>query len=96
MRGADTFTESLFTTRKLEDFVPARHPLREIRKMANATPEQKVGVKQKSEQKSGWSRVEQKSGSGLKSRGHKSPKIGVLHCNSTDQSVLGRCPSTER
>ena len=36
MRGADTFTESLFTMRKLEDFVPARHPLREIRKMANA------------------------------------------------------------
>ena len=31
MRGADTFTESLFTMRKLEDFVPARHPLREIR-----------------------------------------------------------------
>lgn len=23
MRGADTFTESLFTLRKLEDFVPA-------------------------------------------------------------------------
>ena len=36
MRGADTFTESLFTVRKLEDFVPARHPLREIRKTANA------------------------------------------------------------
>ncbi|ABO60096.1 IS1182-like element ISBuce1 family transposase [Burkholderia vietnamiensis] len=36
MRGTDTFTESLFTMRKLEDFVPARHPLREIRKTANA------------------------------------------------------------
>ena len=36
MRGADTFTESLFTMRKLEDFVPASHPLRAIRKMANA------------------------------------------------------------
>lgn len=36
MRGADTFTESPFTMRKLEDFVPARHPLREIRKTANA------------------------------------------------------------
>ena len=32
MRGADTFTESLFTMRKLEDFVPAhRRPLSEIR-----------------------------------------------------------------
>src|SRR3977135_3965171 len=36
MRGADTFTENLFTLRKLEDFVPADHPLRAIRKMANA------------------------------------------------------------
>jgi len=36
MRGADTFTESLFTMRKLEDFVPAQHPLREIRRTANA------------------------------------------------------------
>ncbi|WP_213763544.1 transposase [Caballeronia sp. dw_19] len=36
MRGADTFAENLFTLRKLEDFVPADHPLRSIRKMANA------------------------------------------------------------
>lgn len=36
MRGADTFTESLFTMRKLEDFVPAGHPLRSIRETANA------------------------------------------------------------
>jgi transposase len=36
MRGADTFTESLFTMRKLEDFVPADHPLRALRTMANA------------------------------------------------------------
>jgi transposase len=35
MRGADTFTESLFTMRKLEDFVPTGHPLRAIRVMAN-------------------------------------------------------------
>ena len=35
MRGADTFTESLFTLRKLEDFVPGDHPLRPIREMAN-------------------------------------------------------------
>lgn len=28
MRGADTFTESLFTMRRLEDFVPDNHPLR--------------------------------------------------------------------
>ena len=36
MRGANTFTETLFTMRKLEDFVPAEHPLRAIREMANA------------------------------------------------------------
>lgn len=35
MRGADTFTEGLFSVRKLEDFVPASHPLRPVRKMVN-------------------------------------------------------------
>ena len=35
MRGSDTFTESLFTMRHLEDFVPAAHPLRAIREMVN-------------------------------------------------------------
>jgi transposase len=35
MRGADTFTEGLFTMRRLDDFVPANHPLRRIRIMAN-------------------------------------------------------------
>ena len=31
MRGADTFTESSFTMRRLDDFVPKSHPLRPIR-----------------------------------------------------------------
>ncbi len=44
MRGTDTFTESLFTMRKLEDFVPADHPLRAIRKMANAALEKMNGL----------------------------------------------------
>ena len=35
MRGADTFTESLFTMRKLEDFVAADHSLHPIRAMVN-------------------------------------------------------------
>jgi hypothetical protein len=35
MRGADTFTESLFLMKRLDDFVPADHPLREIREMLN-------------------------------------------------------------
>ena len=35
MRGADTFTESLFTMRRLDDFVPENHPLRPVRKMVN-------------------------------------------------------------
>ncbi|WP_042876485.1 IS5 family transposase [Cupriavidus necator] len=35
MRGADTFTESLFTMRRLDEFVPKAHPLRSIRTMAN-------------------------------------------------------------
>src|ERR1700739_4691848 len=35
MSGTDTFTESLFSVRKLADFVPPSHPLRSIRVMAN-------------------------------------------------------------
>jgi transposase len=35
MRGADTFTESLFTMRRLDDFVPDNHPLRPVRLMVN-------------------------------------------------------------
>src|SRR6218665_2796328 len=35
MRGPDTFTEGLFTMRRLDDFVPAGHPLRRIRVMVN-------------------------------------------------------------
>lgn len=44
MRGADTFTESLFTMRKLEDFIPAEHPLRVIREMANGALEKMDGL----------------------------------------------------
>jgi transposase len=35
MRGADTFSEQLFTLKKLDDFVPASHPLRSVRRMVN-------------------------------------------------------------
>ena len=35
MRGADSYSESLFSTVKLEDFVPASHPLRPIRTWVN-------------------------------------------------------------
>ncbi|VVE85561.1 transposase [Pandoraea sputorum] len=35
MRGADACTESLFTMRWLDDFVPKAHPLRAIRTLAN-------------------------------------------------------------
>ena len=35
MRGADTFTEGLFTVKKLDDFVPANHLLRVIRTMVS-------------------------------------------------------------
>jgi transposase len=35
MRGADTFTESLFTMRRLDDFVPENHPLRPVRRTVN-------------------------------------------------------------
>ena len=35
MRGTDSYNESLFTTVKLEDFVPTGHPLRPIRTWVN-------------------------------------------------------------
>jgi transposase len=35
MRGMDEIQEPLFTTVKLEDFVPADHPLRPIRSLVN-------------------------------------------------------------
>jgi transposase len=35
MRGSDGYNESLFTTVRLEDFVPANHPLRPIRTWMN-------------------------------------------------------------
>jgi len=35
MRGTDGLQESLFTVAKLEDFVPADHPLRPIRRLVN-------------------------------------------------------------
>lgn len=36
MRGADSYNESLFTVVRLEEFVPAGHPLRLIRTWVNA------------------------------------------------------------
>ena len=35
MRGADRFTERLFTLSRLKDFIPSDHPLRPIRAMVN-------------------------------------------------------------
>ena len=35
MRGADAYNEALFSTVKLEEFVPQSHPLRPIRKWLN-------------------------------------------------------------
>ncbi len=35
MRGADSYNESLFTSVRLEEFVPANHPLRPIRAWVN-------------------------------------------------------------
>jgi hypothetical protein len=35
MRAADTLTKSLFTMRRLNDFVPDNHTLRSVRKMVN-------------------------------------------------------------
>ena len=44
MRGDDGMQESLFTMSKLEDFVPADHPLRPIRDLVNEALEQLNGL----------------------------------------------------
>jgi transposase len=44
MRGADTFNESLFVMKTLDDFVPAKHPLRVIRTMVNEALGQMGGL----------------------------------------------------
>ena len=44
MRGADGLQESLFTMAKLEDFVPADHPLRPIRGLVNEALEKLSGL----------------------------------------------------
>ena len=44
MRGPDTLHESLFSVIKLEDFIPAAHPLRPIRAMVNQALAQMNGL----------------------------------------------------
>lgn len=44
MRGPDTFAEGLFTMRRLDDFVPADHPLRRIRVMLNEVLAKMAGL----------------------------------------------------
>ncbi|MDD0812380.1 hypothetical protein PSQ20_18670 [Curvibacter sp. RS43] len=38
MRGIDTLTGSLFSFRKFDEFVPAFHPRRPLRKWVNQAP----------------------------------------------------------
>ncbi|OLK72348.1 transposase, partial [Xanthomonas oryzae] len=35
MRDVDVFSEQLFTVKRLEEFIPANHPLRPVREMVN-------------------------------------------------------------
>jgi transposase len=44
MRGADVFTEQLFSVKKLDDFVPAEHPLRPIRDQVNEALKRLTGL----------------------------------------------------
>lgn len=44
MRGVDVFSEQLFTIKRLEDFVPANHPLRPVREMVNAALQRLDGL----------------------------------------------------
>lgn len=56
MRGADAYNESLFTTVRLEDFVPPNHPLRPIRSWVNqalATMDEKFSAMYEADIKGG-------------------------------------------
>lgn len=56
MRGADAYNEALFSTVRLEDFVPATHPLRPIRKWINealANMDEKFSVMYEADVKGG-------------------------------------------
>lgn len=46
MRGMDEMQEPLFTTVKLEDFVPADHPLRPLRLLVNQAEATRRTVRQ--------------------------------------------------
>lgn len=56
MRGANAYSEALFSTVLLEDFVPATHPLRPIRKWINealAEMDEKFSAMQEADIKAG-------------------------------------------
>jgi len=44
MRGADVFSEQLFTAKRLDEFSLANHPLRPVREMVNAALQRRDGL----------------------------------------------------
>jgi hypothetical protein len=44
MRGIDVFSEQLFTVKRLEEFIPANHPLRPVREMINGALQRLDGL----------------------------------------------------
>lgn len=44
MRGADVFSEQLFTVQRLDEFIPANHALRPVREMVNAALQRPDGL----------------------------------------------------
>lgn len=44
MRGADVFSEQLFTVKRLDEFIPSTHPLRPVREMVNAALQRLDGL----------------------------------------------------
>ncbi len=60
MRGADADNEALFTTVRLEDFVPSSHPLRPIRQRFNealAAMDEKFAAMHEADVKGGQARA---------------------------------------
>lgn len=44
MRGVDVFSEQLFTIKRLDEFIPANHPLRPVREMVNVALQRLDGL----------------------------------------------------
>jgi hypothetical protein len=100
MRGADAYNESLLSTVRLEDFVPATHPLRPIRQRINealAKMDEKFSAKCEADVKGGRPSIfvfVESSNNAPAAQNLKSLRLYIDLCKKEDQTMeLGHLPS---